>query len=89
MSSEGLRRAACAVAAVVFACGQAPQATDPSPPGTPVLGQPQPAPPPELVERWEAQIATPYNELTDAEKESDREQVRRYLPLVAKALSGE
>src|SRR5207302_1543217 len=38
----------CAVAAVVFACGQAPQAADPSPPGTPVLGQPQPAPPPDV-----------------------------------------
>jgi len=48
VSSEGLRRAACAVAAVVFACGQAPQATEPSPPGAPVPGQTQPAPPPEV-----------------------------------------
>lgn len=45
--------------------------------------------PAELVGRWEAQIATPFSELTADEKESDREQVRRYLPLVAKALSGD
>jgi hypothetical protein len=38
--------------------------------------------PAELVEHWERQIATPYAELTEAEKESDREQVRRYLHLV-------
>ncbi|QIQ06170.1 hypothetical protein [Streptomyces liangshanensis] len=38
--------------------------------------------PAELVRRWEAQMATPYAELSEAEKESDREQVRRYLPLL-------
>src|SRR5437879_3298260 len=48
VSSEGSRRAACAVAAVLFACGQTPQAGEPSPPGTPVPGQPQPAPLPEV-----------------------------------------
>lgn len=43
--------------------------------------------PASLVERWEKQISTDYRELSDAEKESDREQVRRYLPLVVAALS--
>jgi hypothetical protein len=43
--------------------------------------------PSELVTRWEKQISTPYLELTDAEKESDREQVRRYLPMIAAALT--
>lgn len=42
--------------------------------------------PAELVERWETQIATSYVDLSEAEKESDREQVRRYLPLVVGAL---
>lgn len=34
------------------------------------------------VQHWERQIATPYSDLTEREKESDREQVRRYLHLV-------
>jgi len=38
--------------------------------------------PAELVERWERQIATPYEELTEEEKESDRLQVHRYLSLL-------
>lgn len=38
--------------------------------------------PAELVARWERLIETPYSELTDNEKESDREQVRKYLPLI-------
>lgn len=38
--------------------------------------------PAELVARWERLSETPYSELTDNEKESDREQVRRYLPLI-------
>ncbi|MFI5960499.1 hypothetical protein [Cryptosporangium sp. NPDC051539] len=42
--------------------------------------------PAELVTRWEHQIVTPYDQLTDAQKESDREQVRRYLPIVEAAL---
>lgn len=43
--------------------------------------------PPELVERWERLIATPYGALTDAERESDREQVRRYLQAIIDALA--
>jgi hypothetical protein len=42
--------------------------------------------PADLVRQWEKQIATPYSELSDAEKESDREQVRKYLPLILDAL---
>lgn len=38
--------------------------------------------PRDLVERWERQIATNYADLADEEKESDRDQVRRYLPLI-------
>jgi hypothetical protein len=45
--------------------------------------------PPELVRRWEEQIGTPYAALSETEKESDREQVRRYLPLVLAALGKE
>lgn len=41
--------------------------------------------PAELVERWERQIATPYEQLTEAEKASDREQVNRYWFLVRPA----
>ncbi|MFF3657341.1 hypothetical protein [Streptomyces olivochromogenes] len=36
-----------------------------------------------LVQRWEQQMNTPYSELSEKEKESDREQVRRYLPIIA------
>lgn len=39
-----------------------------------------------LVKRWEEQIATPYSELPEEAKESDREQVRRYLPLIVESL---
>lgn len=40
-----------------------------------------------LVKRWAAQIKTPYTELSEAERESDRDQVRRYLPLIIEALT--
>jgi putative protein kinase ArgK-like GTPase of G3E family len=36
----------------------------------------------ELLERWDRQIATQYDNLTDTEKQSDREQVDRYWPLL-------
>ena len=35
-----------------------------------------------LVEQWERQIYTPYSMLSEKEKESDRDQVRRYWDLV-------
>jgi hypothetical protein len=38
------------------------------------------------VQKWEKQIATSYVDLSESEKESDREQVRKYLPLITKAL---
>jgi hypothetical protein len=43
--------------------------------------------PAQLVTRWETQIAEKYAELDEQEKESDREQVRKYLPLIASALA--
>lgn len=36
--------------------------------------------PADLVERWERQIATPYDELSEREKQSDREEVAHILP---------
>lgn len=39
--------------------------------------------PASFIERWERQITTPYAELAEWEKASDREQVDRYWPLVA------
>ena len=38
--------------------------------------------PAELVSRWERQMATPYADLTEEEKQSDRDQVWKYLPEV-------
>ena len=43
--------------------------------------------PAELVAQWARQIDTPYNDLSPDEQESDREQVRRYLPAVVAALT--
>ena len=42
--------------------------------------------PADLVAQWEKQIATAYEALSEKEKESDREQVRRYLPTIVTAL---
>jgi hypothetical protein len=42
--------------------------------------------PAELAARWERQMNTAYGDLDESEKESDREQVRKYLPVVAKLL---
>ena len=39
-----------------------------------------------LVRRWTAQLSTPYTQLSEKEKTSDREQVQRYLPVIAAAL---
>lgn len=41
--------------------------------------------PAELVSKWEQQIATPYTLLSEREKESDREQVRKYVPVIIEA----
>jgi hypothetical protein len=35
-----------------------------------------------LVERWELQMNTSYENLTPAEKDSDREQVSKYFPIL-------
>ncbi len=35
-----------------------------------------------LVKRWQRQIATPYEELTEQEKQSDRNEVAQILPLI-------
>jgi hypothetical protein len=43
--------------------------------------------PSNLVARWEKQIDTKYAGLDEQERESDREQVRKYLPLIASALA--
>ena len=43
--------------------------------------------PPDLVSRWERQLNTKYTELDEEEKASDREQVEKYLPIIASALS--
>ena len=43
--------------------------------------------PKDKVERWERQISTPYAELTEEEKESDRKQVREYLPIVEEEIN--
>lgn len=43
--------------------------------------------PAELAARWAAQIETPYSELSEQERESDREQVQRYLPTIIDALT--
>jgi hypothetical protein len=42
--------------------------------------------PAELVARWSSQMSTAYADLSEAEKESDREQVRRYLPAIERVL---
>jgi len=43
--------------------------------------------PRELVERWEQQLNTPYHKLSQKEKDSDREQVRRYLNFIMEKIN--
>jgi hypothetical protein len=40
--------------------------------------------PAHLVSRWQKQIETPYQQLSEKEKQSDREQVERVLPILAR-----
>ena len=42
--------------------------------------------PQDLVEQWQRQINTPYSELSEEEKESDRKETRNYLPLIRSLL---
>ena len=42
--------------------------------------------PAEFVSRWAKQMDMPYSALSEAEKESDREQVRKYLGTIAEVL---
>lgn len=42
--------------------------------------------PAHLVQKWERQIATPYEQLSEAEKSADRREVMRYWPLLIKQL---
>jgi hypothetical protein len=44
--------------------------------------------PSDLVERWQRQMETPYEQLSEVEKESDREEVRPYLERVRSILAG-
>ena len=43
--------------------------------------------PAELAEQWEKQASTSYADLTEKEKQSDRDQVQRYLPTIEEAIS--
>ena len=45
--------------------------------------------PADLVRRWTAQMNTPYAELSEKEKESDREQVRGVLALIDRAIAND
>ena len=43
--------------------------------------------PKDVYERWGRQMNTPYSELSEQEKESDRKEVRQYLPLIDSILT--
>ena len=45
--------------------------------------------PKELCFRWQRQIDTPYSKLSEEEKESDRIEVWKYLPLIRQFLKDE
>lgn len=42
--------------------------------------------PADLVAQWERQITTPFTQLSEKEKDSDRDQVQKYLPFLKTAL---
>lgn len=41
----------------------------------------------DFVERWERQIKTSYADLSETEKQKDRDQVARYLPLIEQTIT--
>ncbi len=43
--------------------------------------------PVDLFKAWERQVKTPYSELSEKEKQSDRDQVTRYWPLIELVIS--
>jgi hypothetical protein len=43
--------------------------------------------PADVKQRWDRQIRTPYKDLTEKEKQSDRDQVNRYLPLIQELIT--
>lgn len=45
--------------------------------------------PAELVERWQRQVDTPYAELSEREKQSDRDEVVQILPIIEEYKSKE
>ena len=45
--------------------------------------------PKELCIKWQKQIDTPYSKLSEEEKESDRIEVRKYLPLIRRFFKSE
>lgn len=38
--------------------------------------------PPDLIEHWQRQIDTPYEQLSEREKQSDRDEVAHILPII-------
>lgn len=45
--------------------------------------------PPDLVERWDRQMSTRYENLSAQEKDSDRQQVLKYLSQIVEAIASE
>jgi len=43
--------------------------------------------PHEKKEWWDSEIRTPYSQLTEKQKESDRKEVREYLPIINKIIT--
>lgn len=44
--------------------------------------------PASMVERWERQMNTPYSQLSEQEKQSDRDQAELSLPIIYKSVNG-
>lgn len=43
----------------------------------------------DILERWDKQIETSYEKLSESEKQSDRDQVKRYWPLITQYIEEE